>query len=117
MTYLAHIDGERGQTAQAHCRKAAEYAAAALRPVQLTCLAVLAGLLHDMGKFKEAFRLYLQMAAAGNPVAVRGSVNHTFAAVRFLLQRYHKQNGDPIRNLTAELLACAVGAHQFPQLL
>ena len=111
MTYLAHIDGERGQTAQAHCRKAAEYAAAALRPVQLTCLAVLAGLLHDMGKFKEAFRLYLQMAAAGNPAAVRGSVNHTFAAVRFLLQRYHKQNGDPIRNLTAELLACAVGAH------
>ena len=111
MTYLAHIDGERGQTAQAHCRKAAEYAATALRPVQLTCLAVLAGLLHDMGKFKEAYRLYLQLAAAGNPAAVRGSVNHTFAAVRFLLQRYHKQNGDPIRNLTAELLACAVGAH------
>ena len=111
MTYLAHIDGERGQTAQAHCRNAAEYAAAALRPVQLACLDVLAGLLHDMGKFKEAFRLYLQLAAAGDPAAVRGSVNHTFAAVRFLLQRYHKQNGDPIRNLTAELLACAVGAH------
>lgn len=112
MEYLAHIaDDGREQTAQAHCRKAAEYAAAALRQVQLACLAALAGLLHDMGKFKEAYRLYLRLAAAGDPAAVRGSVNHTFAAVRFLLQRYHKQGGDPIRNLTAELLACAVGAH------
>lgn len=112
MKYLAHIaDDGREQTAQAHCRKAAEYAAAALRQVRLACLAALAGLLHDMGKFKEAYRLYLRLAAAGDPAAVRGSVNHTFAAVRFLLQRYHKQGGDPIRNLTAELLACAVGAH------
>lgn len=111
MTYLAHIDGAREQTVQAHCRNAAEYAAAALRPVQLACLAALAGLLHDMGKFKEAYRLYLRLAAAGDPAAVRGSVNHTFAAVRFLLQRYHTPGGDPVRNLTAELLACAVGAH------
>ena len=111
MTYLAHIDGAREQTVQAHCRNAAEYAATALRPVQLACPAALAALLHDMGKFKETYRLYLQLAAAGDPAAVRGSVNHTFAAVRFLLQRYHTQGGDPIRNLTAELLACAVGAH------
>ncbi len=111
MTYLAHIDGAREQTVQTHCRNAAEYAATALRPVQLACPAALAALLHDMGKFKETYRLYLQLAAAGNPAAVRGSVNHTFAAVRFLLQRYHTQGGDPIRNLTAELLACAVGAH------
>lgn len=53
MKYLAHIaDDGREQTAQAHCRKAAEYAAAALRQVRLACLAALAGLLHDMGKFK-----------------------------------------------------------------
>lgn len=83
MTYLAHIDGAREQTVQAHCRNAAEYAATALRPVQLACPAALAALLHDMGKFKETYRLYLQLAAAGDPAAVRGSVNHTFAAVRF----------------------------------
>lgn len=85
MTYLAHIDGAREQTVQAHCRNAAEYAATALRPVQLACPAALAALLHDMGKFKETYRLYLQLAAAGDPAAMRGSVNHTFAAVRFCL--------------------------------
>ena len=70
MEYLAHIaDDGREQTAQAHCRKAAEYAAAALRQVRLACLAALAGLLHDMGKFKEAYRLYLRLAAAGDPAA------------------------------------------------
>lgn len=112
MEYLAHIaDDGREQTAQAHCRKAAEYAAAALRPAHFEHSGELAGLLHDTGKFKKASRLYLQLAAAGDPAAVRGSVNHTFAAVRFLLQRYHTPGGDPVRNLTAELLVCAVGAH------
>ena len=45
-----------------------------------------------------------------NPNGVRGSVNHTFAGTRLLMERYHEsQNG--MRILAAELLAFAVGSH------
>ena len=50
-------------------------------------LAYLAGLLHDLGKCKEEFRQYLEAAARGDE-AIRGSVNHTFAAVRYILEHY-----------------------------
>ena len=53
-TYLAHIrqtpDGERvEQTAAAHCKTAASYAAEALRTFGLSRAAYLAALLHDLG--------------------------------------------------------------------
>lgn len=42
--------------------------------------------------------------------AVRGSVNHSFAAVRYLLEHYHGRVS-PCGPLTVELLAYAAGAH------
>lgn len=108
--YPAHIleSGEM-QTVREHCRSTAELAARVLRPMGLTRSAYLAGLLHDLGKCKEEFRQYLEAAARGEE-AVRGSVNHTFAGVRFLLSRWH---GGALgySQVAAELLAFAVGGH------
>lgn len=110
--YPAHIreTGER-QTVREHCRNTAALAANALRPLGLEKSAYLAGLLHDAGKNKKEYEDYLLEAAAGGSV-VRGSVNHTFAGVRFLLDRWHCGEGDlSYSDVTAELLAFAVGSH------
>ena len=110
--YPAHIreTGER-QTVREHCRNTAELAANALRLLGLEKSAYLAGLLHDAGKNKKEYEQYLLEAVSGGN-AVRGSVNHTFAGVRLLLDRWHCREGElSYSDVTAELLAFAVGSH------
>ncbi|MEG2394111.1 MAG: CRISPR-associated helicase Cas3' [Ruthenibacterium sp.] len=118
MVYPAHIrveekaDGTSGQFVQSveeHCKNCAVYASSAAPP-GIKQTAYLAGLLHDMGKFTEAFTRYITLAAAGGP-ARRGSVNHTFAGARFALERWHNSAQPTCQSMTAELLAFAVAAH------
>jgi CRISPR-associated endonuclease/helicase Cas3 len=102
---------ERVQSVQAHCRSAAAIAQKTLSPIHWGTSAYLAGLLHDAGKFTEEFRSYLEQAAHGDKPR-RGSVNHTFAGVRYLLKTYHTpKNDSDLAPVVAELLAFAVGAH------
>lgn len=90
-----HSDAGRKRTASAGLEKSA----------------YLAGLLHDAGKSKQEYAQYLSEAvSSGN--AVRGSVNHTFAGVRLLLDRWHGGCGAfSYSDVTAELLAFSVGSH------
>lgn len=110
MRFPAHIRNESNhlviQTAEEHCRNTGQYAGRNLRGIGLEQTGTLLGLIHDCGKFKEEFARYL-----GDPKGVRGSVNHTFAGCRLLLERYHTDCDDPMQMLTAELLAFAVGGH------
>lgn len=108
--HIAHIreDGKI-QTGVEHSRHAAEYASRSLTPIGMKTTAYLAALLHDFGKFKQEYDHYLEEARAGT--AVRGSVNHTFAGVRFVLEQWHHSNGIGYDEVTAELLAYAIGAH------
>ena len=112
---LAHLRGTpetpQEQTLAAHSRNSADYAAECLTSIGLEKTAYLAGLLHDMGKAKREFVDYLWRVFLGENVE-RGSVNHTFAAVRFLLERYHDAEDYGLYGcLTAEVLAYAVGSH------
>lgn len=114
--YPAHIKKKENgkdeiQSVCMHCRRTAEYASAAMQTVGLSQSAYLAGLLHDMGKYTDAFRNYLIRRTNGENVRT-GSVNHTFAGVRFLLEGYHGK-GEPYgaENVSSELLCLAVGAH------
>lgn len=111
MEFYSHYRQEssteyRMQTVAAHCRGAAQYAQAALWPIGLGQAGYLAALLHDMGKMKREFQAYL-LEGKGQ----RGSVNHTFAACRWLLNTFHGAEAGGPEDLTAELLAFAVGAH------
>lgn len=112
---IAHIRTESDgtlsvQTATEHCRNTARLASASLASVHLTRMGYLAGLLHDMGKFTVRFEDYIRRSAAGEPTR-RGSVNHTFAGVRFLLTRYHSSTCRSLGDIACEVAAYGAGAH------
>lgn len=113
MIYLAHVRHDNGnstveQALHEHSRNCACYASSSAPGLKNA--AYLAGLIHDMGKYTKEFQSYLLKAAAGEPVR-RGSVNHTFAGVRFALERWHTSNEPSYRNMVCEVLAFAAGAH------
>ncbi len=112
MLLLAHLtkDG-RSQPAQLHCRNAATIASKMLDRIGLSHTAYLAALLHDAGKFKAEFKEYLQNAVQGRKPVKRGSINHTFAGVQFVLNNWHCPGRHDYSDITAELLAFAIGAH------
>ncbi len=114
-TYYAHIrcdqSGNHYQTLAEHNRATAGYAQDALSEISLGNCAYLAGLIHDAGKATQVYQCYLNEAVFKGD-AVRGSVNHTFAGVQFLLKRYHdSEKWGEYAPLTAELLAYAAGSH------
>lgn len=114
MEYPAHIrkvDGKKYiQTVEEHCRGVAEIAAELLSDIRLEKTAYLAGIIHDLGKFSENFKNYIEKAADGEKVQ-RGSVNHTFAGVRFLLEKHSYKQLSGFSDIVLEILAYAVGAH------
>lgn len=113
--FPAHIrKGEQdtlAQTVQSHCCGAGAYASRDLSEIGLTSTALLAGQLHDLGKNTDTFRSYLENAVIHGLPVQRGSVNHTFAGCRFLLERYHQSDCLGYEEISAELLAFAVAAH------
>lgn len=114
MEYPAHIrkvDGKKYiQTVEEHCRGVAEIAAELLRDIGLEKTAYLSGMVHDLGKFSENFKNYIEKAADGEKVQ-RGSVNHTFAGVRFFLEKHSDEQLSGFSDIVLEILAYAVGAH------
>ena len=112
--HLAHITSIEGvrvnQTISEHSRSAAVYAGQALESVGLYHVGYFAALIHDMGKAKEEYAEYLEKACCNEKV-IRGSVNHTFAAVKFVLGRYYAVAKSAYDALTCEIIAIAVGSH------
>lgn len=97
------------QTLEEHSRETAKYSQKAIESVGLGETGYLAGVIHDKGKAGHAFDFYIRNAFAGERV-IRGSVNHTAAAVRFLMENYHNAGTD-YENVTSEILAIAAGSH------
>ena len=94
------------QTVAEHCRNAAKYACECLSVVNLKDSAYLAGLLHDVGKCKQEFMNYIF-----DENAKRGSVNHTFAGCKMLIEHFHNEKFEDSSDIACELIAFAIGAH------
>ncbi len=110
LAHLTNIDGERReQGLKEHCFQVAEYASESIGNAKLYHTAYLAGLLHDMGKAKSEFMTYLEDAYQGKEVK-RGSVNHTFAGVVWLLEKYHNTT-IVWERMACEVIGYAVGSH------
>lgn len=111
-SYLAHIQRDSSgaitavQSVSEHCHSTARYAAVALESIGLSAIGKTAGLLHDLGKYSAQFQSYIK-----DGIGTRGMVNHTYAGVRLLLERYHHEPLEDLTDITAELLALAVGGH------
>lgn len=112
--FPAHIkiaDNEKiVQTVFEHCQKTAYYAKLELKDIGLGNTAYLAGLLHDIGKLTNTFSSYIEKSVAGEDVK-KGSVNHTFAGVKLILDRFHGPIPTSFADITSEIIAFAIGAH------
>ncbi|MDD3693246.1 MAG: CRISPR-associated endonuclease Cas3'', partial [Oscillospiraceae bacterium] len=112
--HLAHIttiNGKRSeQTIRQHSLNTAKYAGDKMKSSGLYYTAYLAGLIHDMGKFSCKFGQYLEDAYNGKDV-VRGSINHTFAAVIYLFEKFHICKPQGFETLACEIIAFASGSH------
>ena len=108
---IAHIraNGD-SQSVKAHCQNTADIAANILTDTELKSAGYLAGLLHDMGKCTKAFNDYITDSFLGKPVK-KGSVVHTFAGVRYLMEHFHHESSFSFADIACELIAYAVGAH------
>lgn len=116
-SFPAHIrvtdSGEQiVQSVSEHCRRVAGYTGDRMSGPGLYNSGCLAGLIHDMGKYTKEFERYINLAAKGEDV-VRGSVNHTFAAVIYLfgLADNAEIPFSEYTEKTVRLLAFVCGAH------
>ena len=101
---------EEVQSVREHCQNTAYLASEAAKYIGLKNTAYIAGLIHDVGKYTDKYRQYLQKAVAGEKV-VRGSVNHTFACVRLMMEAYHNDNPNDAERLACEIIAYAAASH------
>lgn len=110
--FYAHIRDDKEcdfiqhQTLEDHVKHAASYAADYLSGMGIRDVGFLAGICHDAGKYKMEYQNYLL-----SEEKKRGSVNHSFAGCRLLLEKFHGDRVESYEDLTAEILAYAVGAH------
>ncbi|PZD95906.1 CRISPR-associated helicase/endonuclease Cas3 [Paenibacillus sambharensis] len=116
MQYIAHIR-ERDGTIQAvgeHLKAVGELAASFAVPGGLSNLARLSGILHDMGKYSDAFTNYI-IQAVTNPDSPpkRGSVDHSTAGGRWIYRKYHNGslNMKQEEMIAAEWIAMCIISH------
>ena len=116
MDYIAHIRQSDGavQTVQDHLREVSELSGISGAKMGVQHLAALAGLLHDMGKFTDEFRTYIEEAHANPDRPPRkGSVDHSTAGGKLLHSRYHSSKAKGAVKETAEWIAnCIISHHQ-----
>lgn len=105
--YLAHISENREQTVYEHCENVSCYAESEAKSVGLGSTLKIAELLHDVGKLTDEFNEYIHKAVE-NPNSVRrGSINHSSAGAKYIMDYGAKHN----IKFSPELIAYSIFSH------
>ncbi|SES27259.1 CRISPR-associated endonuclease/helicase Cas3 [Gracilibacillus ureilyticus] len=116
MEGIAHIRKKDGkiQHVETHLLEVKEFAERKGKKLNVSYLAGLAGMLHDLGKYSTAFTQYIQQTIANpdNPPR-RGSVDHATAGGKLLFEKYHQPNkSNTIYDLyVAEIIGNVIISH------
>ena len=90
-----------------HCENVSRYAELEARSVGLGSTLKIAGLLHDVGKLTDEFNEYIHKAVE-NPNSVRrGSINHSSAGAKYIMDYGAKHNIE----FLPELIAYSIFSH------
>lgn len=96
--YIAHIskqkeqEEQRLQTVYEHSENVSRYAELEAKGVGLGNTLKIAGLLHDVGKLTDEFNDYIHKAAKNPKSVKRGSVNHSSAGAKYIMD-YGAEHG------------------------
>lgn len=96
--YIAHIskqkeqEEQRLQTVYEHGENVSRYAELEAKRVKLGNTLKIAGLLHDVGKLTDEFNDYIHKAAKNPKSVKRGSVNHSSAGAKYIMD-YGAEHG------------------------
>lgn len=114
MKYIAHIRecDKQIQSVEEHLLGVQALAEQYGDKIGVKHIAGLAGMLHDMGKYTNAFRAYILEAVynAGSPPK-RGSVDHSTAGGKLLYELFHTGNTSRYSGLLAEIVGNAIISH------
>lgn len=109
-TFTAHLRENNGkiemQTVSGHCEGVARYGEIYGRGIQVSHMAGLQGLIHDMGKLCADFNEYIH----GRNDIRRGMIDHCYAGARYLME-FAKSTRDPQIIETAAFVARTVISH------
>ncbi|MEC1177373.1 CRISPR-associated helicase Cas3' [Metasolibacillus meyeri] len=108
--FLAHIReiDHAKQTVQEHLEEVSLLARAYGEPSGIGAHAELAGFLHDLGKFTEAFTIYLTNAVFHHDVATK-KIDHSTAGAKYLYEQFY--DGDGMQKLVVETVGMAILSH------
>ncbi|MGE6629187.1 CRISPR-associated helicase Cas3' [Bacillus sp. NPDC077027] len=114
MDYIAHVRKEDGaiQTVSDHLLEVKTLCEMFGDKLGVRHLAGLAGVLHDLGKYSEAFQFYIREAiACPDQPPQRGSVDHSTAGGRLLYEMFHGSPNDRYYTLLVEIVSNSIISH------
>ncbi len=110
MNYAAHIseDKKREQSVKEHCQETARLCSMYCSDFGAKNIGRLEGLLHDGGKLCKEFNDYV----SGNSSKARGSIDHSYAGARYLMEIADDENRGVAR-LIARVIISHHGLHDW----
>lgn len=109
---IAHIDPnhlDHEQTVLEHLKGTAQIASNLGTPLEIENLAYLAGLYHDLGKWRKKFETYIRTTVLEGEKRNHEKINHSSAGAIYIYRRYY--HGSYLEKLTAQLLCQAILSH------